>query len=200
MIVGLTGGIGSGKTLVLKMFESLGAAVYVSDIEAKKLMSTSSKLKKAIKVLFGEEAYTEGLLNTVFIGQTVFEDKEKLNALNKLVHPEVASHFETFVKVHQTAPYIMYESAILFEQNKQALFDVVLLVTASEDIRIQRVIVRDQMNEADARKRIQNQWPDEKKIPLADYVIKNTDLEETQDKVLELHKIFVTSDKSRLKC
>jgi dephospho-CoA kinase len=200
MIVGLTGGIGSGKTLVLKMFESLGAAVYVSDIEAKKLMSTSSKLKKAIKVLFGEEAYTEGLLNTVFIGQTVFEDKEKLNALNKLVHPEVASHFETFVKVHQTAPYIMYESAILFEQNKQALFDVVLLVTASEDIRIQRVFVRDQMNEADARKRIQNQWPDEKKIPLADYVIKNTDLEETQDKVLELHKIFVTSDKSRLKC
>jgi dephospho-CoA kinase len=200
MIVGLTGGIGSGKTLVLKMFEALGAAVYVSDIEAKKLMGSSSKLKSEIKALFGEEAYVNKVLNTTFIGQLVFGDKQKLNALNALIHPKVASHFENFVKEHQKAPYIIYESAILFEQNKQAHFDAVLLVTAPEEVRIQRVAVRDKMKEAEVRQRIQNQWSDEKKIPLADYVIKNTNREETQSKVRELHKIFANTDIGRLKC
>lgn len=200
MIVGLTGGIGSGKTLVLRMFESLGAAVYVSDIEAKKLMVSSSKLKREIKALLGEEAYVNNSLNTAFIGQIVFGDKQKLNSLNALVHPIVALHFENFAKEHQKAPYIIYESAILFEQNKRAHFDAVLLVTASEELRLQRVVVRDKIKEADARKRIHNQWPDEKKIPLADYIIENTDLEETRNKVRELHKIFVNSDKDGVKC
>ena len=192
MIVGLTGGIGSGKTFVLKMFEALGAAVYISDIEAKKLMISSTQLKREIKTLFGEEAYLDNTLNTAFIGQIVFRDKKKLNALNALVHPKVALHFKKFSKEQEKAPYIVYESAILFEQNKQAHFDTVVLVTAPEELRIQRIVLRDKMNEIDARKRIQNQWSDEKKIPLADCVINNIKKKATQAKVKALHQLFVS--------
>lgn len=197
MIVALTGGIGAGKTFVLKMFESLGAVTYISDLEAKRLMTSSASLKNEIKALLGEDCYIGNVLNTKYIGQIVFGDPQKLKALNALVHPVVAAHFENFVKTHQTAPYILYESAILFEQSKQDRFDVTLLVTAPEELRIQRIIKRAEMTEADARSRIQNQWPDEKKIPLADYIIDNRSSDETHAKVKALHEVFVTLNKDR---
>ena len=188
MIVGLTGGIGSGKTTVAKLFQAQGVAIFVSDTEAKKLMETSAEIHKELIALFGDEVIAEnGLPDRKFIAGKVFNDKDLLEQLNQIIHPRVASYFQEW-KTQQNTPYIIYEAAIIFEKNLQHRFDYTIIVTAPEEEKIKRVMKRDNSSEEEVKARIKNQWPDSDKIKLADFQIENNDLELTKTKVSALHK------------
>lgn len=193
MIVGLTGGIGSGKTLVSSFFEALGVPVYISDIEAKKLMQTDKETVAAIKELFGDDSYSNQSLNRKFIASQVFTDTDKLNKLNAIVHPAVAKHFKTWYS-KQKFDFVIKESAILFETGGEKHCDVIILVTAPIELRISRVIQRDSTTEEQVKSRINNQWDDTIKIPLADYVITNIDALKTKKKVKELYQLLIAID------
>jgi len=191
MIVGLTGGIGSGKTTVAQFFVELGVPVYNSDTEAKKLMNSSKKLRKAIKDLFGKDAYKKKKLNRSFIAKKVFDDEKLLEKLNSIVHPAVRKHFKAWVK-EQESPYVIQEAAIIFEQGNQGFYDWVILVTAPKEVRIARVLARDrELDRSKIEKRMANQLEDDEKMKLADYLIENLNLKTTKKKVSELHSLFL---------
>lgn len=189
-LIGLTGGIGSGKSTVAKMFAALGVPVYNSDTEAKLLMGNSKEVKKAIVELFGKEAYLKGVLNKDFIAKKVFSDKELLKQLNAIVHPAVREHFESWVR-KQDYPYVIQEAAIIFENGLQDKYDSVILVAAPKKTRLKRVMERDNVQEHQVLSRMDNQWDEADKMVLATYVIKNISLEETKRKVHEIHQIFL---------
>ena len=172
-IVGLTGGIGSGKTTVAKIFKSLGVPVYNSDEEAKLLMQSSEVIKQELIQLLGKECYTDGQLNRSFIASKVFEDAVLLEKINAIVHPKVATHFEQWFS-QQNAPYIIKEVAILFETKSQHLFDFIITVTAPEEIRIQRVMERDQKTKKEVLAIIDKQLPDSEKINQSNFVINSS--------------------------
>ncbi len=185
--VGLTGGIGSGKSTIAKMFNTVGIPVYIADIEAKQLMVNDEKLRQEIKKLLGNEAYLDnGVLNRVYIADKVFKDATLLQKLNAIVHPAVGAHFERW-KTTQNVPYVIKEAAILFENDSYQYCDYTILVTAPIPERIKRVIARDQITKDQIEERMQHQWTDEKKIPLADFVIENITLENTKEQVEEIH-------------
>ncbi|MCM4152133.1 dephospho-CoA kinase [Arenibacter sp. N53] len=186
MIVGLTGGIGSGKSTVGKMFQKLGVPIYNSDIEAKKLMSHSKKIRKEIEALLGKQSYLDGVLNREYIAKSVFQDKELLQDLNKIVHPAVRRHFINWSR-RQKVPYVIQEAAIIFENGTNEFYDRIVLVTAPTEIRIQRVVDRDGIAPAEVKKRINHQWPDNQKEELSDFIIKNIDLEVTEKEVCQIH-------------
>lgn len=186
-LVGLTGGIGSGKTTVAKYFEELGVPVYIADSEAKALMNRSKVIRRKLIALFGNEAYLENTLNRLFIAQQIFNDKKLLNAMNAIVHPKVASHFKRWVN-KQDSPYVISEAAILFENGSYKKYDYIITVTAPEDIRLQRVIKRDNSNKQKVEAIMANQWSDEEKIKRSDFVIENIDLEQTKIQVRKIHK------------
>ncbi|KAA2217066.1 dephospho-CoA kinase [Maribacter flavus] len=185
-IIGLTGGIGSGKTTVAKMFEELGVPIYNSDLEAKKLMHTSKTIRKKLVDLFGETAYHDGKLNRSYIAKSVFNDPLLLKRLNKIVHPVVRKHFVKWSET-QNAPYVIQETALLFENEAQGLYDKVILITAPMEVRIKRLLERDNATREEILARMNNQLEDSKKLPLADYVIENVNLEKTSAKVDEIH-------------
>lgn len=186
MIVGLTGGIGSGKTTIAEFFSELGIPVYNSDKEAKRLMCTSKKLKKGIKELLGNEAYKNEKLNKTYISSKIFNDSSLLKKMNAVVHPAVRKSFQRWAK-RQTAPYVIQESALLFENSTAEFYDKIILVIAPEKQRIQRVVDRDGSSEKEVHNRLKNQLPDKLKIPLADFVLENTDMQKTKQLVNELH-------------
>ena len=186
MVVGLTGGIGSGKSTVLEMFRELGVPVFIADVEAKKLMHTSIVLKKEICALLGDESYKNNTLNRAYIADIVFNNPEKLKELNAIVHPKVHQVFQDFLK-EQTASYTIYESAILFENKKASLCDKTVLVVAPIEIRVERVLKRDNSTSEQVYARINNQLPDEDKIVLSDFIIHNIDIFDTKKEVLKLH-------------
>lgn len=189
MVVGLTGGIGSGKTFVSSLFQELGVPVYISDIEAKKLMHTQADVMKAIVKLFGKNAYEQGVLNRKFIASQVFVDKDKLEKLNAIVHPAVSHHFKNWYK-EQKSDFVIKESAILFETKGNEYCDAVILVIAPEEVRISRVLERDKTTANEIRNRMNNQKADDEKIPLSDYIISNIDREETKNKVKEIYQLL----------
>ena len=175
-LIGLTGGIGSGKTKVASVFETLGIPVYDSDMRAKYLMNTKEDLRAKITNLFGPEAYSaEDELNRTWIASKVFSDHEQLEKLNAIVHPAVYEDLLEWTNEPQqnSAPYLIQESAILFEENLTKRLNAIILVVAPEELRISRVMARDNVTREDVLKRIQLQWPDEKKIASSDYVIYN---------------------------
>ncbi|SHJ04589.1 dephospho-CoA kinase [Aquimarina spongiae] len=186
-VVGLTGGIGSGKSTIAKMFEDLGVAVYIADIEAKKLMNEDPAVKKEITDLFGEEAYRNNTLNRPFIANIVFNDSTQLEKLNAIVHPAVADHFDKW-KDRQNGNYVIKEAAILFENGGYKQCHHTILVVAPLELRISRVLNRDQSTRDEVLSRIKNQWDDDQKIPLADFVIQNIDLQDTEQQVNEIHQ------------
>lgn len=186
MTVGLTGGIGSGKTTIAKMFEELGVSVYISDKEAQNLIETDTRIKSKIKSSFGELAYVNGRYNRAYIAEIVFKQRNKLQEINDIVHPEVAKHFAQW-KALQKSPYVIKESAILFESGAYRDCDFIITVTAPEAERIRRVIERDGVTENSVRERMQNQWSDERKIGLSDEVIDNINIEISSLKVREIH-------------
>ncbi len=190
MIVGLTGGIGSGKTTVAKFFVELGVPVYNSDKEAKKLMKSSKKVKKAIIELLGENAYEGKRLNKIYISDKIFKNKSLLTELNSIVHPAVRKHFLRWTK-RQDSPYVIQETAIIFENSGQDFYDKIILVTAPEEERIQRVMARSGISKKAILARLKNQWLDIKKEPLSDYVIVNLKLTKTKIKVEEVHNAIL---------
>ncbi|MFD2561761.1 dephospho-CoA kinase [Aquimarina rubra] len=189
-IVGLTGGIGSGKSTVAKMFAKFDVPVYTADDEAKKLMNEDTVVKKQIIHLLGEKAYGKEGLNRAFIANKVFNDAKLLDKLNQIVHPAVADHFTAW-KDKQKSAYVIKEAAILFENGGYKKCDYTILVTAPEEVRIERVLKRDNTTRSQILDRLRNQWEDTKKIPLADFVINNVNLEETWLHVNKIHNKII---------
>lgn len=175
-LIGLTGGIGSGKSTVAGLFRTLGIPVYESDVRAKTLMNGDNELREQILHLFGNEAYTNDQhLNRSFLASKAFSDPELLKQLNAIVHPAVYKDLQHWAKeeAQLSAPYLLQESAILFEENLISRLQAIVLVVASEETRIHRVMKRDELTEEQIRDRMKFQWPDEKKIPLSDFIIYN---------------------------
>ena len=187
-IVGLTGGIGSGKTTVTRMFEELGVPVYISDDRAKQLMNGSPVIKSALIEAFGTGSYdVMGNLDRKYLAQIVFEDKEALQKINAIVHPEVGRDFTRWAK-EQHAAYVIKETAILFENGLHHDCDLVVTVTAPLKERIERVMKRDNVSEEQVLARSQHQWSDEQKAERSDFVILNVALDDTLDQVRRIHK------------
>lgn len=192
LIVGLTGGIGSGKTTVANMFSKLGIPIYIADEESKKLLVTSKVIKRKLIVLFGKETYKGNELNKPYIANKIFNNKTLLDKMNAIVHPKVAQHFKRWLK-KQNAPYVIKESAILFESGAYESCDLIITVTAQEKLRIARVVKRDSTSEEKVRTIIKNQWPEDEKIKRSNFFIVNEKLVDTQKKVSEIHnKILKT--------
>lgn len=187
IIVGLTGGIGSGKTTVAKAFAKLGVPVYIADEEAKSLMRRSKVIKRKLIKLFGEETYIENELNKPFLANIIFNDKTYLQKMNVIVHPKVARHFEKWV-LKQASPYVIKEVAILFENGGDKHCDLIITVTAPKETRIKRLLKRDNTSKEKIDAIMKNQWTDEEKVKHSDFVIENVNLENTKVKVAEIHK------------
>lgn len=185
-LVGLTGGIGSGKTTVSKMFADLGVPVYNSDSQAKALMNHSAKLREQIIQLLGNEAYQEGKLQRGYIAEKVFANPELLQQLNALVHPEVKKDFLQWAS-DQDYHYVIQEAAILIENGSHAAFDKIILVTAPLEDRIARILKRDSTSREAVLERVQHQWEDTRKAQFADYIIENIRLEDTRKQVAAIH-------------
>jgi dephospho-CoA kinase len=188
MIVGLTGGIGSGKTTVAKLFQNFDTvAVYIADVEAKKIMNSSDVIRTKIIAAFGESTYKENQLDRSYLANIVFNNKEKLHILNNIVHPEVESNFQKFVQLHKKKTYVVYESAILFESKSQQQFNFVISVFLTLEERVKRVIKRDHSSKQEVLDRIEHQWKEDKKLLLSNYMIDNFSLQETEASVKEIH-------------
>lgn len=193
MIVGLTGGIGSGKSTIASFFKKFkNIAIYIADEEAKKLMC-STALKKQIIDEFGESAYVKDTLNRKYISDIVFNDKAKLKALNAIVHPAVKIHFKNFIIENTAKDYILYENAILFENENDTICDVIICVTIPLNLRIERVIKRDNVTKKEVENRIKNQWKEEKKLLLSNYVIYNFSEEKSAKEVKRIHNILTNN-------
>ena len=188
-IIGLTGGIGSGKTTIANEFQALGVPVYIADDEARKLMQ-SMEVIDAIKIVFGDAIFDDNTLNRDKLAQIVFNDPDKLKQLNTIVHPAVKRHFAQWILNHSDAPFIIYETAILFESGSYKNCDLIIMVTAPVETRIQRVMDRDKTSREQVLKRINVQWNDEKRVLKSDFVIKNTNIEETKSEIVKILKIL----------
>jgi len=198
--VGITGGIGSGKTYVSHMFNELGIPVYYADKEAKRLMFQNKALKDRIKTLLGKESYhRNGRLNRGFVASKIFGDKKLLAKINSLVHPAVHLDFQRWAK-ESKKPIVMEESAIIFENNLVPHFDKVIIVTADKEIRIRRVMNRDKTTRKQVLARMDKQFPDKKKVPLADFVICNNgyDNKDLHNQVKQVyHELSIISKKKK---
>lgn len=186
-IIGLTGGIGSGKTTVAKLFKELGVPVYNSDLRAKKLMENSKEIRTAVIDLLGKDSYVLERLNKKYIADKIFSDKQLLEKLNAIVHPAVKNDFIEWLKKKKT-PYVIQEAAILFENGSYSNFDKIILVKAPKEARLERIIARDNGSKEEILARMKNQWDDSKKIPLSDYIIENIDLDQTKLQVVKIHR------------
>ena len=195
--VGLTGGIGSGKTTVAKQFQAMGIPIYIADDEAKALMLRSKVIRRKLIALFGEKAYKDNELNKPYLSQAIFNDKTLLERMNDIVHPRVGRHFEKW-KAKQEAPYVIKEAAILFENGSYEYYDYIITVVASEASRIKRVIKRDGATKEKVQSIIKNQWSDAEKVKKSHFVIENHDLSSTKDQVLAIHKTLLNKSKTKL--
>ncbi len=193
MKIGITGGIGSGKTTVCRVFEVLGIPVFYADNAAKSLMHTDALLREDIINGFGDESYFEnGELNRKHISSIVFKDNEQLEKLNALVHPAVFRAFDIWAGEQKHAPYVLKEAALLFESESYKMCDQSILVKSPENLRIERIIQRDNTTADEVRLRMDRQFSDEKKEKLADHVIINDEKMLLIPQILNLHQYFLS--------
>jgi dephospho-CoA kinase len=192
MKIGITGGMGSGKTTVCAIFENLGIPVYYADVMAKKLLVSDKDIKSKIKNLLGKEVYFKnGRPDRSMIAAKVFTDKKLLESLNAIIHPAVHKDFERFYnKYKNNSSYVLNEAALLVENGSFERFDKLIVVSCPEKIRIQRVQKRDKLSIEDIRKRLQNQLPEEEKIKLAHFIIDNSGEKALIPQILEIHKML----------
>lgn len=181
-IIGLTGGIGSGKTTVARYIASQGIPVYIADEEAKKITNAPEVLM-LIAETFGTNLIENGTINRQKLAQLVFNNPEKLQQLNTIIHPKVKQDFDNWVQKHQNYPFVVKEAAILFESGSYKYCDKIITVTAPKSVRLQRVMQRDGISEDQVLARMQNQWTEEDKIALSDFVIQNVNIEDTKSQV-----------------
>ncbi len=186
MIIGVTGGIGSGKSTVSEILRKEGFPVYDTDKEARRLQNEHPEIRTRLMELFGNDAYDETGLNRKFLAANVFKQPELLEKLNAVVHPFVKEDFIEWMKKYPGEKVYFIESAILFEANFNEIVDKIILVTAAEGVRIERVMKRDSMTEEQVRARINNQSSDEKKIDLADFVIRTDDDQDLKKKLKKI--------------
>ncbi|SNR36983.1 dephospho-CoA kinase [Flavobacterium sp. ov086] len=188
-VIGLTGGIGSGKTTIANYFAEMGVPVYIADDEAKKVMK-SENIVNEIKAIFGETLFENNILNRVKLAEIVFNNTDQLAKLNAIVHPAVKEDFEIWLSKHKKYQYVVYEAAILFESGRYKDCDVIVTVTAPEEIRIERVLKRDNTTREQVLSRIKMQWNDEKRISLSNFVINNSNLKIAKEEVVKILKIL----------
>ena len=198
--VGITGGIGSGKSTVAKIFEVLGIPVYYADDASKRLMNEEEGLKEKIQIHFGKDAYTNGLLNRTYISSIVFNNPHKLALLNSIVHPATIKDAAAWM-LKQTAPYAIKEAALIFESGAQEYLDKVIGVYAPAAVRIHRVMQRDNASRQDIISRMDKQMDENIKMRLCDYVINNDEQELLIPRVMKIHEALISapspSDKNR---
>jgi dephospho-CoA kinase len=186
--VGLTGNIGSGKSVVAAIFASLGAPVFHADSEARKLFD-DEKIKEQVRAVFGPDAFTPSAeVNRKVLAEIVFDDIKLLSQLNSIIHPAVRSAYHQWCRLHAEMPYTLYEAAILFESGHYQGMDKIICVTAPEALRIRRVMDRDGITAGEVSKRIANQWVEHKKIKLSDFVIRNDETESLIEQVIKIHR------------
>lgn len=186
IIVGLTGGMGSGKTTAANFFKKLGVPVYIADTEAKKLMHTDLTIKKALISNFGEKSFENNTLNTSYLAELVFKDEEKLKLINSIVHPAVRQHFKEYLKTQDTG-YIIFENAILFENGFDKICDFIITIVAPLETRILRIQERDGLEREQIMDRISKQWDDELKIQKSDFIIYSDTIKTVEQTVIKIH-------------
>jgi dephospho-CoA kinase len=175
-VIGLTGGIGSGKTTIANYFATLGVPVYIADEEAKAILYTPQAIKEVAEV-FGQGILTNGIPDRAKLADVVFKDAGKLKLLNNIIHPKVNDHFQDWLKSQNSAKFVIKEAAILFESGSYKDCDKIILVIAPKELRVKRVMERDHAEEKMVLERIENQWDDSRKATLSDYIIQNIDIE-----------------------
>ncbi len=196
--IGVTGGIGSGKTTVCKIFEVLDIPVYYADPRAKLLMIEDSKLVKEIKKLLGDKSYNKDKsLNRKYIANIIFNDKNKLNALNALVHPAVKNDFDKWCD-SQNSPYVLKEAALLFENGSYKSLDKTILVSAPLELRVLRVMKRDNHTRESILSRVRNQMPESEKEKLANIIIKNDNDISLISQIIEIHRQLVKDSNAKI--
>lgn len=189
--IGITGGIGSGKSLLSKIFRCLGVPVYDADSRAKYVMTTDGILIQQIKKEFGELSFDNEKLNRAYLSKVVFEQPEKLKILNSLVHPRVGEDYLNWVNQQRGHSYVLKEAALMFESKSYTMMDGVIVVTAPEEIRIKRVLERDpHRTEEEIKNIIKSQMPESDKLKLANFIISNDESELVIPQVLKLHTKF----------
>lgn len=188
-VIGLTGGIGSGKTTIANFFKEKGVPVYIADDEAKKVMQ-SIEIIDQIKSVFGETLFENNILNRAKLAEIVFNNADKLAQLNAIVHPAVKKDFENWLQQYKNDQYVVYEAAILFESGRYKECDYIVTVTAPIEVRIERVIKRDNTTREQVLSRMEMQWNDEKRISLSNFVINNSNLKIANEEVVKILKIL----------
>lgn len=189
--VGITGGIGSGKSYVCDIFKRFGIPVFHADSVSQKIVEADSVVKKQIVDLFGPEIYLEGKLNRKSVSETVFKEKYLLEKLNRIIHPAVFNQFEIWTKKYNNLPYIIKEAAIIFESGGEKFLDFVITISAPEELRIARVVMRDQAERKNVLARIKNQWNDEQRIKKSDFVIINDEKTLLLPQIINIHKDLI---------
>lgn len=190
--IGLTGNIGSGKSLVARIFEVLKIPVYFADVEAKNILDSTEVMAEIIK-LFGSNLIVNNSVDKKALAQIVFSDKSKLKQLNQIIHPAVRENFTSWAEVQDTSPYVIYEAAILHESGHYQNMDKTIVVSAKRELRLKRVMQRDNATEEMVIKRMKNQWAEERKIALADFVVNNNQTELLIPQVMAIHEILTQS-------
>lgn len=188
-VIGLTGGIGSGKTTIANYFAEMGVPVYIADDEAKKVMQSADIIKQ-IKTTFGDSIFENEILNRAKLAEIVFNDADQLAKLNAIVHPAVKKDFELWLNKNENYSYVVYEAAILFESGRYKECDVIITVTAPEELRIERVVKRDNTTREQVLSRMKMQWNDKKRISLSNFVINNSNLKIAKEEVVKILKIL----------
>ncbi|RDI04421.1 dephospho-CoA kinase [Flavobacterium sp. AG291] len=188
-VIGLTGGIGSGKTTIANLFKLHGIPLYIADDEAKAILYTDEVIKEVRKA-FGDSIMTDGLPDRAKLSSVVFKEPEKLQMLNEIIHPKVKKHFKDWLDKQNDSPFIIREAAILFESGSYKDCDKIILVTAPVDLRIERVMKRDGVSREKVLERINSQWSDDKKAVLSDFIIENTNLDKAKEEVDRILKIL----------
>jgi len=188
-IIGLTGGIGSGKTTVANHFIAAGIPVYIADDAARKIMQ-SPEILREIEKTFGGSVFEKGVLNRQKLSEIVFSNLDKLKKLNAIIHPAVKKNFGNWILNHKNSPFVIYEAAILFESGSYKDYDMIITVTAPLETRIERVIQRDKTTRQDVFKRINMQWTDEQRQAKSDFVSENINPEITKSEVNKILKIL----------
>lgn len=173
--IGLTGGIGSGKTTIARIIEAMGYPVFYSDLEAKNIVNKDPEVRKELIDLVGTQVYNENELDRAYLAEKIFEDPQLREKVNQIIHPRVRSAFDRFAEQNKSIGLAFNEAAILFETGAYRSFDANVLITAPEELRIARVINRDKVSEEQVRDRMKAQWPDDRKKQLADFIILNDD-------------------------
>jgi dephospho-CoA kinase len=195
LVIGLTGGIGSGKTEVARLFTLLGASVYSADKASKDLLDTNQMLKEKLINAFGDQLYTNEKLNRKYFASIIFSDANSLALANSIIHPFVFENFDYWVTIQPDCSYVIMEAAILFESNARERLSKIITVYSPKELRISRVMKRDNCTREEVLKRMQHQMQEEEKTKLADIVIYNDDEHMLIPQVLELHKQFISTIK-----